>query len=236
MDKRVNSRRPRLPLDAGKILKSVSYFSNLDEAVLKLVAQSAIQRVYEQGQVILLEGEPCPGLYILEDGWLKVIKIGLDGREQVLQMLKAGDAFNALSVFTETPNQATVIALETSRVWIVQGDMLMRLMEEHPALAHHVVKDLANRVIHLVQMVEDLSLRSVEARMARLLLQQAQGDTVERRRWATQAEMASRLGTVTDVVNRTLRKMSEMGLINVQRHQIEILDLQGLKDLAQMLE
>ena len=105
-----------------------------------------------------------------------------------------------------------------------------------PASAKDFVETDRIWTITLVQMVEDLSLRSVEARLARLLLEQAHGETVLRRQWATQREMASHLGTVTDVVNRTLRKMVDLGMIKVERHQIQILDPQGLKDLSQMLE
>ncbi|NLF74300.1 MAG: winged helix-turn-helix domain-containing protein, partial [Chloroflexi bacterium] len=81
----------------------------------------------------------------------------------------------------------------------------------------------------LVQLVEDLSLRTVEERLARLLLEQAQTDNLPRQRWATQAEMAARLGTVPDVVNRALRALAQAGLIAVERHQIRILDRDGLK-------
>lgn len=218
------------------ILKAVSYFSGLDDAALNLLAQSAIRRAYDAGQVVLIEGEPCAGLYVVESGWLKAVKIGADGREQVLQTLRDGEAFNALSVFTDAPNQATVSALEDSIVWLVQREFLLKLMDEHPPLARQVVKDLAGRVMHLVRLVEDLSLRSVEARLARLLLEQAEGGSVQRRRWATQAEMASRLGTVPDVVNRALRKLAEEGMIHVARHQIQILDKEGLKTIAQVIE
>lgn len=228
--------RHKAHLEAGEILKAVSYFSALDENALNRVAQSTTSRSYDQGQVILLEGEPCSGLYIVESGWLKAVKIGVDGREQVLQTMGAGEAFNAISVFTDAPNQATVIALETSRVWMIQREILLRMMDEHPSLARQVVKDLAGRVMHLVQMVEDLSLRSVEARLARLLLDQARGESVRRRRWATQAEMAARLGTVPDVVNRALRKLAEHGLIRVERQQIQILDKEGLKTTAQLVD
>ncbi|HEX5807791.1 MAG TPA: Crp/Fnr family transcriptional regulator [Anaerolineales bacterium] len=221
--------------DTG-LLKTISYFSDLDSSALSLLARSAIRRTYDAGQVVLIEGEPCPGLYIVESGWLKAVKIGLDGREQVLQMLQAGEVFNAISVFTDAPNQASVSALEPSVIWLIPREMLLRLMDEHPQLARQVVRDLAGRVMHLVRMVEDLSLRSVEARLARLLLEQAQGESVQRRRWATQAEMASRLGTVPDVVNRALRKLSEEGLIHVERHQIQILDKEGLKTIAQTVE
>jgi CRP/FNR family transcriptional regulator len=218
------------------LLKAVSYFADLDDAALNRVVQSAIRRVYDAEQVILIEGEPCVGLYIIESGWLKVVKIGLDGREQVLQTLKPGDMFNAISVFTDAPNQATVSALETSAVWLIQRELLLRMMDEHPTLARQVVKDLAERVMHLIRMVEDLSLHSVEARLARLLLEHAEGASVQRRRWATQAEMASRLGTVPDVVNRAMRKLSEEGMIHVERHQIQILDKEGLKAIAQVIE
>lgn len=218
------------------LLKAVSYFADLDDTALNRVAQSAIRRDYDAEQVILIEGEPCAGLYIVESGWLKAVKIGLDGREQVLQTLKPGETFNAISVFTDAPNQATVAALEPSVVWMVRREVLLELMDEHPALARQVVKELAGRVMHLIRMVEDLSLRSVEARLARLLLEQAEGESVQRQRWATQAEMASHLGTVPDVVNRALRKLAEGGMIHVARHQIQILDKEGLRNLAQVVE
>jgi len=77
-------------------------------------------------------------------------------------------------------------------------------------------------------LVADLSLHTVTARLARLLLEQAEGDVLHRHSWATQAEMAARLGTVPDVLSRALRGLVEAGLIQVQRHQIQILDRQGL--------
>lgn len=222
--------------DTAQVLRAVSYFSNMDDHALKQLATAAIRRGYDAGQLILLEGEPCAGLYIVESGWLKAVKIGLDGREQVLQTLGPGDVFNALSVFTDAPNQATVTALEISQVWMVRREALLSMMDSYPALARQVVKDLAGRVMHLVRMVEDLSLRSVEARLARLLLEQAEGGLVQRRRWATQSEMAARLGTVPDVVNRALRKLAEAGIIHVDRQKIQVLDQEALSVVAQMIE
>ena len=97
--------------------------------------------------MILLEGEPCTGLYIVESGWLRVVKIGMDGREQVLETLGPGEVFNAVSVFTDAPNQATVTALETAQVWIVRRAVLLEMLGLYPALARQVVKDLAGRVM-----------------------------------------------------------------------------------------
>lgn len=218
-----------VPLLANEVFRAVSYFSNLENASLDRLISASIRRSYSTNQVLLIEGAPCAGMYIIESGWLKAVKIGSDGREQVLQTLRASDAFNAISVFTGVPNQATVSVLEDAVVWLIPRAVLLRLLDEHPPLARKVTIDLAEQVMHLVQMVEDLSLRPVESRLARLLLEQAQDGSVQRRRWATQTELASRLGTVPDVVNRALRKLSEEGLIQVDRHQIRLLDLEGLQ-------
>lgn len=220
----------------SEILKVVPYFAGLDASAFSRVAQAAIRRVYDAEQVVFIEGEPCYGLYVVERGWLKVVKIGMDGREQTLQTLGPGEVFNAISVFTDTPNQATVEALEESVLWLVRRDAMLRLLVENPSLSQLVIQNLAGRVQHLISLVEDLSLRSVEARLARLLLEQAEGDAVQRRQWATQPEMASRLGTVPDVLNRALRKLAEQGMIRVARNQIQILDKEGLTIIAQVVE
>ncbi len=223
-------------LGPQKILKTVSYFSNLDSAHLESLARAATPRSFSANQVVFIEGEPCPGLYIVESGWLKAIKMGLDGREQVLQTLGPGEIFNAISVFTGALNQATVTALEDAKVWVIPHDVMLRLLEKDPRLAQEVILDLAGRVQHLISLVEDLSLRTVESRLARLLLEHAVSGVVERRRWATQTEMAARLGTVTDVLNRTLRKMADEGKISVSRDQIRILDQKELKSVAQIID
>jgi|APSaa5957512622_1039677.scaffolds.fasta_scaffold50714_2 CRP/FNR family transcriptional regulator, dissimilatory nitrate respiration regulator len=226
----------KLPQSAHDILKAASFFSDLTPDARTSLERAASRRTYNTEQAILLEGDPCSGMYILEDGWLKVSKIGMDGREQILKTLKSGDVFNALSVFTDAPSQATITALETSTIWLIQRKTLIKLINEYPSLAHQVIGELAGKVQYLIRMVEDLSLRSVEARLARLLLEQAQDESVQRQRWATQAEMSSRLGTVPDVLNRALRKLAEKKMIRVERHQIQILDKEGLKTIAQIIE
>lgn len=219
----------------SKFLKKVPYFAGLDDRALKSVSMAAIPRKYNPEQVVFIEGEPCPGLYVVEQGWFKAIRMGVDGREQVLHMLGPGETINAISVLTGALNQATVIALEESSLWLIPRDQMLRLLDEYPRLARLVIDDLAGRVQHLIQLVEDLSLRSVEARLARLLIDQAEGNLVPRRRWATQAEMASRVGTVPDVLNRALRKLAAQDMIHVSRDQIEILDKDGLTEIAQVL-
>jgi CRP/FNR family transcriptional regulator len=128
-------------------LSSIPYLEGLDRATLQSIARTAVQRTYASEQIVFLEGEPSGGLCVVQEGWLKAIKIAPDGREQVLSFLGPGEVFNAVGVFAGDSNPATVIALEPSTIWIIQRDTMLRLLEDHPGLARAVIQDLAGRVL-----------------------------------------------------------------------------------------
>ena len=99
--------------------------------------------------------------------------------------------------------------------------------------AQMIIRNLANRVVHLMKLVEDLSLRSVAARLARLLLEHSAGSDGIRHSWSTQSEMAARLGTVPDVLGRALRCLADEDLIQLDRRHLKILDRDGLQARAE---
>jgi CRP/FNR family cyclic AMP-dependent transcriptional regulator len=220
--------------EAAELLSSIPYFAHVDTHTLNAIVQSAIRRSYEADQYALIEGEPSSGIFVVQEGWLKSVKISPEGREQVMRVVGPGDVFNAIGVLASTTNPGSVIALEPATVWILHRETLLRLLEEHTSLAWMIIQALAGRVQRLMSQVEDLSLRSVETRLARLLLEEATGETLVRRRWDTQAEMAARLGTVLDVLNRALSRLAADGIIKVERHQILILDQEQLASIADL--
>jgi CRP-like cAMP-binding protein len=115
-----------------------------------------------------LEGDPCAGLYVVQEGWLKSVKVSPAGREQVVRFIGPGETFNEVGLLADTPNQVTVIALEAATVWLIRRDVLVRLLEADRRLARAITQNLANRVLHLMSLIEDLSLRTVESRLARV--------------------------------------------------------------------
>lgn len=213
-------------------LRTIPFFVGLDDQTIRELAQGAVWREYAAGEVVFLEGEPAKGLYHLQRGWLKITKTSLDGREQVLQLLEPGETFNAIGIFAKRPNPATAIALEPATVWILRREAVMALLEKHPQLAQHVIEKMAGRVLELVDLVEDLSLRTVTGRLARLLIEDARDGTLHRPRWYTQAEIAARLGTVPDVLQRALSGLAADGLIDVERSAIRIRDRAELETIA----
>jgi CRP/FNR family transcriptional regulator len=213
-------------------LRGIPFFEDLDDAAILDLAHSTQWREYGPGQVIVLEGQAQPDLYLLDYGYVKVVKVSPSGREQTLRILEPGDTFNEIGVFAHRPNPATAIALELVGVWIIRHEALACLLREHPDFAQSVIEKMAERMLFLVSLVSDLSLRPVTGRLARLLLESATGDMVPRPRWFTQAELAARLGTVPDVVQRSLRSLEADQMIVVDRQQIRLLNHSALERIA----
>jgi len=225
-----------MALKSVETLSSVPLFSELDADVLDAVRQAAALQYCAAGETIFLQGDLCKGLYIVQQGWLKGIISSPLGREQIIRLLGPGDVFNEIGMLTDGKNLVMVQALEDSTLWVIERKTILRQMDEDLGLCRAITYNLAERVLHLMKLVEDLSLRTVKSRMASLLLENAVEGVIKRRRWMTQTEMAARLGTVLDVVNRTLTSLETDGLISVARNKIHIQDPSKLGELASLEE
>lgn len=214
------------------LLARIRHFEGLPPEVQERIAASALPRHFDAGQVIYVEGEPAEAIYILETGWVKATRMTREGREQAMMFLRPVEVFGDIAVFTGTTYPGTVIALEDVDAWVIPAQTILGLIPRHPELAMAVIRHLGGRVLHYIGLVEDLSLRSVEARLANTLLQNAElrdGQLiVPRREWTTFDEMAVRLGTVRDVLSRALHTLENEGLLKVERREIILLDSKGL--------
>jgi CRP/FNR family transcriptional regulator len=215
-----------------KRLQTFEFLRGLDDQTLAGLAKNAVWRVFQPNAVVFWEGDVECNLYYLQYGWLKVVKSAPEGREQVLRFLPPGEIFNEIGVFAKRANPATAIALEESGIWLIPRQALEEVLLAHPHTALQIMENLADRVIGLVTLAADLSLRTVESRLAKFLLEQADGDVIERRRWSTQTELAAHLGTVPDVLSRVFRALTKAGLIEMDKRQIRILDRARLAERA----
>jgi CRP/FNR family transcriptional regulator len=217
----------------AKTLSQIPQFADLPPRLLAEISKWAMPCHFDAGQIIYLEGEPADRLYILEKGWIRATRMSAEGREQAMMFLRPVEIFGDIAVFTGKPYPCTVAALEPVEAWAVDKTKIYDLITRYPEISVAVIRRLGERVRYYIELVEDLSLRSVSARLANNLLKHAEasGDqlVVMRRRWATFDEMAVRLGTVRDVLSRALRELEDEGLLRVERHRIVILDPEGLK-------
>ena len=216
------------------VLQRLRHFAELPDEIQQAIAVTATHRHFNTGQVIYVEGEPAELIYILESGWVKATRMTREGREQAMMFLRPAEVFGDIAVFTGTTYPGAVMALEDVDVWVIPAKTILDLIPRHPELAMAVIRHLGGRVLHYISLVEDLSLRSVEARLANTLLQNAElrdGQLiVPRREWTTFDEMAIRLGTVRDVLSRTLKTLESEGLLKVEKQSIILLDPKGLEE------
>ncbi|MHC1739897.1 MAG: Crp/Fnr family transcriptional regulator [Anaerolineaceae bacterium] len=217
-------------------LSQIEYFNSLPAEARNSLMEVALSRHYLAGQVIYLEGEPAEYVFILEKGWVKATRMTPEGREQGLLFLRPIEIFGDIAVFTGTTYPGTVTALEDVDAWLIPSEILLPLVKQYPDLAMAIIHKLSERVLHYIGLVEDLSLRSVESRLANSLIRNGEFQkgqiVVPRRDWTTFDEMAVRLGTVRDVLSRAMKTLEEEGFIKVEKQTIIILDLKGLSERA----
>lgn len=218
---------------AETVFRAVPYLAQVSLTTLDALIQAAVERTYEAAQPIFWEGEPVSGLFVIADGVVKISRHSLEGREHILHLLHKGDTFNDVAALDGGANPATATAYTAATVYAIPRDRLKRIVDQHPDLAWALIESIARRARHLVSMVEDLSMRSVKGRLARLLLEQAQAnESGAVPRLLTQEEMASHLGTVREMVGRALRSLAAEGIIEFDRHRIVVLDAERLAEAA----
>ncbi|HEX5441969.1 MAG TPA: Crp/Fnr family transcriptional regulator [Ktedonobacterales bacterium] len=225
-----------MPVESEELRKA-SLFAPLSEDDMAHVAAVTVERHYERGDIIILEGDRGGALYFVRSGLVKVFKSSPGGKEQVLRLIEAGRTFNDVPALDAGPNPASAAALEPSVVYATGGAELRRLIAERPGVALATVQALAGALRHLVALVEDLSFRHVTARVAKILIEQdasmgaggAVGKAVHR---LTQQEMAAMAGTAREMVGRALKELEATGAIRIQRGRITVVSRERLAMFA----
>lgn len=220
-----SDQRNQLPLGPGTVL------SELDAESRAAIGQLAVRRTYEKGEMVCLEGEPCPGLIIVETGWISSVKLSPQGREQEIRVAGSGEMINEISVMAGNTNQTTLKSLTKSNIWVINQKVLNTLLAKYPNLSSLITKKLAQRVVQLLDLVGDLALRNVEGRLAHLLLSRSTNGIMARRPWETETEMAANIGTTSVIISRILGEMQNQGAIRLSHNQIQILDQALLESL-----
>lgn len=212
-------------------LHTVSFCAGLPAGALQALEQIAIPIERPQGTTLQLEGDPAHAMYIVMTGRVKIYRVSAAGREQILQIAGTGAHFNTVALFDRGPCPANAEALSDIRLLMLPRDALLAVIEDYPVIALALLRDICVRLRAMVDLVDTLALHSVQGRLAGLLIDLAEAEERGERLGATtQAQMAARLGTVREMIARTLKMFEGLGLISIERGAITILDRAGLED------
>ncbi|HEX6186361.1 MAG TPA: Crp/Fnr family transcriptional regulator [Pyrinomonadaceae bacterium] len=234
----MGSKISAMQTDKVSALKNTALFGELDERTLGALASRAVERRYARDEVLFLAGEEARGLYVIVEGSVRAFRVGLDGREQVIHVERAGATVAELPVFDDGPYPSTVAADEATSVLFIDKRDVRRLSLEHPEIALAALKVLAGRLRRCAELVETLSLREVGQRLARFLLAEARrrgarsGSGLRVELAHTNQQIAARVGSVREVVSRALTRLQHDGLVRLEGRRLTIPDEKALASFA----
>lgn len=168
-------------------------------------------------------------------GKVKVFKLSSEGKEQILHIFGPGEPFGEVPVFTGVEFPATAEAIKESQIFFFPRDAFVGLIKKNPDLALNMLAVLSRRLRRFTLLIEDLSLKEVPGRLAAYLLYLSEMDKggQDLELDISKSQLASLLGTIPETLSRILGRMNKKELIESDGPRIRILDVQGLRDLAE---
>jgi CRP/FNR family transcriptional regulator len=211
-------------------LRQLPRFAALGLDALVALAEGAVERSYEPGAVIWLEGAEPSGVFVVLEGEVKIVR-SAEGRQHVIHRATAGATLGEVPLFADGSYPASAIAVRRTRCLVLPRERLGRAIDDHPEIARLFLRHLARRVRHLVDRLDERSSTGVRARVARRLLRKHETSPGE---WfalgRTQEELAEELGTVREVAARALSELRESGAIESDgRGRYRVLDARLLE-------
>jgi CRP/FNR family transcriptional regulator len=215
-------------------IASIAYFEGIAEDELAYITERSLLREFSAGEMIFFEGERADGLWVVEEGNVKIFKLNPDGGEHILHLSGPGKTFNDIGALDGGNNPANAAALSPGvHVWLIPSDVLTYVLTRNARVALNVIRLLAVRVRSLVGQIEDLALYSVMVRLARFLLKQAEDPSLSGP-GVTRTAIASHINTTPQTISNMLRSLEEAGAIQFDRHRILIVNERILRSIAML--
>lgn len=223
MNRHTKDRIARIPL-----------FHDLNPPEVEALTARAIEKRFRPGENLFIEGELCTGIYLVLDGQVRIYKSARSGREITLAIEAAPSSVAEVPLFDGGAYPASVAALGEVRGAFLHTKAFQQVCLAHPEVALKMLAVVGRRVRQLVSVIELVTFGSVRQRLAGVLLEygrEAGGNTFTLK--ATHQELASRLGTVREVVSRNMSRFQADGLIRLTGRRVELLDAGELQREAE---
>lgn len=220
-------------------VKNCYLFDGLDQEELQEVDRITRFQTVKRNDLVFQEGQKANGFFLLCQGRVKMYKLSLDGKEQLLHIVHPGETFAEATMFEGSIFPATAQAMDDSRLLFIDKNWFLVLLKKHPEIGMRMLGNISRYLHHFIRMVEDLSLKEVSSRVAEYLLSEINGkgfpanEGIEFELEMTKSDLAARLGTVSETLSRTLKRLRDRTIIEVDGKKIRILDKNALEKIAE---
>jgi CRP/FNR family transcriptional regulator len=225
-----------------ELLKRCPLFAGLKEEDLKRIRAIATPKRIVKKEILFGEGEEAKGFYVILSGRVKLYKISPEGKEQILHVVSAPDAFAEAALFLEGSYPAFAEALIDSQLLFFPKRDFIQLIERNPRLSINMIVSLSQYLRKFASLIEELSLKEVSSRIAKYLIDLSLKSVKEGKSLKeveldlSKTQLASKLGTISETLSRTLAKMKAKKIIDVRKNRILILNREALQELASGLK
>lgn len=211
-------------MESKEALRQVLFLKTVREEAIETLLTTGNVRQLEKGEQLFSEFERCQGLFVVLKGAIKVYKLDSRGRELTLSLEMPGASVAELPLFDggNYPYSAEAAQANT-HLWFVPREQFRAIMRTYPEIAERALLALGVRLRQMVQIAEAQSLYTVRARLASYLLEAAGGRSLFRLEETNEA-ISGHLGTVREVVSRTLRTLKEAQVISLRGRWVTVLD------------
>ncbi|MBU5677103.1 Crp/Fnr family transcriptional regulator [Alkaliphilus sp. MSJ-5] len=217
--------------------KKVPIFSNLESKQLEMITGVIIRKKYRKGEVIFLQGSLLDGLYIINNGKIKIFKYTKEGKEQILYILSDGDFFGELSLLKAEEVSFNAEAIEDVNICMIQKKDFDKILALNPEISVKILNVIGGRLSKLETLVQSLGTKDVEARIAQMLLDLAEEFGVQKKNSIemeiplTREDMANFIGVTRETISRKLSLLQNEGIIDlIGNRKIIIFNIEDLKE------
>lgn len=214
-------------------IEIVPIFSNLTEEEMLEIANITTEAKFDKGSYVYMANDLGGKLYVLHKGRIKISRININGKEQVLRIVEPGEFMGELTLLSNTPLMDNAEVLEKSVMCLIDGSKLKELMNKYPSIAFKVMEVLSKRLEHAESMIEKINLNTVEQRLALALLGliNTKNEIVLN---MTKGDFASSIGMSQETLSRRLTALQEEGIIElVGQRKIIVKNFHQLKQLSE---
>jgi CRP/FNR family transcriptional regulator, dissimilatory nitrate respiration regulator len=223
-------------------LRRCPLFAGLKEDELRRIRAIASLKQVKKKQMLFSDGEEARGFYVTLSGRVKLFKVSPEGKEQILHVVAAPDAFAEAALFLEGTYPAFAEAMTDCQLLYFPKKDFIQMIEKNPQLSINMIVTLSQYLKRFASLIEELSLKEVSSRVAKYLVDLSMRSSKEGKRPKeveldlSKTQLALKLGTISETLSRTLAKMKAKRIIDVKKNRILILDREALEELASGLK
>lgn len=230
-----------MPVDeeiSNDTLRKLPPFTELSvEDLRKVTSITKLCRI-EKSKILFSEGDTYRGFYIILKGAIKIFRLSSDGKESIFHLIKPFDSFGDIALFEGGYYPVNAQALNNSVLLFFPRKDFLNLLKKNPLLSYKMLASFAKRLRYLTQKIEDLSTKDITKRLASYLVEEINKNGTANlpepfiRLDIPKKNIAGYLGTITETLSRTFKKLQNEKVIRVSGKTISILDPKKLERLS----